>query len=49
MRPVTVSRHFFRRTARASERALEARFPQRDFKVVSSFRGPVGWRVVRTR
>lgn len=44
-----VSRHLFRRTARNRERFLERAYPDRDYRVESTIRGPVGWQVVRTR
>ncbi len=48
--PVTVSRHFLRRRARAKERALQiASGPgSKDYyRVVKARRGPFRWRVVR--
>lgn len=37
--------HFLRRTARAKLAAYQHEFPARQFQVVSSLRGPFGWRV----
>jgi hypothetical protein len=42
-----VTHHFFRRSARARARKLNANYPTREYKVEPSKRGPARWVVVR--